>query len=54
MDKPKWLIEKIADDSLTYGLFKCGKHLELIETIGESFESVMNAMKELISDKDFD
>jgi len=45
----KIIIEKIAKDSLTYGLYKQTKDgIELLECIGESFDSVIETVKEII------
>ena len=49
------IIEKIAKDSLTYGLFeRKKKHIELIECIGESFESIIETIREINKDLDLE
>jgi len=44
-----FIIEKISKDSLTYGLYKQTKNgIELLEDIGESFDSIIEVIKEII------
>jgi len=46
------IIEKISEDSLTYGLYeRKKKHIELIECIGESFDLVLEVIKEILNQK---